>query len=336
MQDLNDMLFFAEVVDRGGFAAAGRALNVPKSRLSRRVADLESQLGVRLLQRTTRKSSLTQAGELYHRYCVAMREQAEAAEEAVAQVMSEPRGTVRLTCPVTLAQSTIGPLLPRFLAAHPQVRIDMQMTNRVVDLVQEGVDVALRVRTSLDDSGSLVARDLGETGGVLVASPQLLQRFGAPPDVESLRKLPTVAMSAAADGRASWHLRGPRDDAFELQHRPVYTADDLLVLKCAVLQGTGIGVLPDYLCSEELRLGELVPVLPGWAPPPARVLAVFPSRRGLVPAVRRLVDFLAANVAGVRIRAGREGAAGAVRPADSAARPAPSASGGGRASRSRK
>ena len=116
MQDLNDMLFFAEVVDRGGFAAAGRSLNLPKSTLSRRIADLEGRLGVRLLHRTTRKLSLTPAGEIYHRHCVAMREQAEAADEAVARVQTEPRGTVRVTCPVTLAQTTIGPLLPRFLA----------------------------------------------------------------------------------------------------------------------------------------------------------------------------------------------------------------------------
>ena len=301
MQDLNDMLFFAEVVDRGSFAAAGRALAVPKSRLSRRVADLESRLGVRLLQRTTRKLSLTQAGEIYHRHCVAMREQAEAADEAVAQMQAQPRGTVRVTCPVTLAQTTLGPIVPRFLAAHPQVRIEMHVTSRVIDLVQEGVDVALRVRTDLDDSSSLVARSLGETNGVLVASPQLLQRFGAPADVASLHKLPTIAMSSA-DGRASWHLLGPGGAEFELQHRPVYTANDLVTLKCAAMQGTGISVLPDYLCSDELRRGELVPVLPGWAPPVAMVLAVFPSRRGMVPAVRRFIDFLLANVvAGVHI-----------------------------------
>jgi len=301
MQNLNDMLFFAEVADRGSFSAAGRALAVPKSRLSRRVADLESRLGVRLLQRTTRKLSLTQAGEIYHRHCVAMREQAEAADEAVAQVQTQPRGTVRVTCPVTLAQTTIGPVLPRFLAAHPQVRVEMQVTNRLIDLVEEGVDVALRVRANLDDSSSLVARNLGETNSVLVASPQLLQRFGAPADVESLHKLPTIAMSAA-DGRASWHLLGPLGATFELQHRPIYTADDLIALRSAALQGTGITVLPDYLCSDELRRGELVPVLPGWAPPVAMVLAVFPSRRGMVPAVRRFIDFLLANVvAGVRI-----------------------------------
>lgn len=300
MQDLNDMLFFAEVVDRGGFAAAGRALNLPKSRLSRRVAELEERLGVRLLQRTTRKLSLTQAGEIYHRHCVAMREQAEAADEAVARVHDEPRGTVRVTCPVTLAQTTIGPVLPRFLAAHPQVRIDMQVSNRVVDLVQEGVDVALRVRSNLDDSGTLVIKNLGPTHGALVASPQLLQRFGQPRDAEGLRHLPTVAMSAA-DGRASWQLHGPKGARFELQHHPVYTADDLITLKSAVLQGTGMSVLPDYLCAEEVRHGELVPVLPGWEPPEAKVLAVFPSRRGMVPAVRHFLDFLGENVIGERI-----------------------------------
>lgn len=300
MQDLNDMLFFAEVVDSGGFAAAGRNLGVPKSRLSRRVADLEARLGVRLLQRTTRKLSLTEAGEIYHRHCVAMREQAEAADEAVALVQTEPRGTVRITCPVTLAQTTIGPILPRFLAAHPQVRVEMQVTNRVIDLVQEGVDVALRVRSSLDDSGTLVIKNLGPTLGALVASPQLLQRFGTPAGPEDLRNLPTVAMSAA-DGRSSWRLVGPAGEEFELQHRPVCTADDLQTLKFAVEQGTGMCSLPDYLCSEELRRGTLVPVLPGWAPPAAKVLAVFPSRRGMVPAVRRFLDFLGANMVGERI-----------------------------------
>ncbi|MCG2593324.1 LysR substrate-binding domain-containing protein [Ramlibacter sp. XY19] len=300
MQDLNDMLFFAEVVDRGGFAAAGRALGLPKSRLSRRVADLEARLGVRLLQRTTRKLSLTQAGEIYHRHCVAMREQAEAADEAVARVQTEPRGTVRMTCPVTLAQTTIGPILPRFLAAHPQVRVDMLVTNRVIDLVQEGVDIALRVRTTLDDSGTLVVKNLGPTGGALVASPQLLQRFGQPAAPEELRNLPTVAMSAA-DGRASWRLVGPKGEEHDVQHFPSYTADDLLTLKFAVLQGTGMCVLPDYMCAEELRKGELVPVLPGWAPPMAQVLAVFPSRRGMVPAIRRLLDFMGESIRGESI-----------------------------------
>jgi DNA-binding transcriptional LysR family regulator len=297
MHDLNDMVYFAEVVDRGGFAAAGRALGVPKSKLSRRVAELESRLGVRLLQRTTRKLSLTEAGELYHRHAVAMREEAEAAEEAVAAVQNEPRGTIRVTCPVTLAQTTIGPILPPFLKDHPHVRIDMLVTNRVIDLVQEGVDVALRVRASVDDSGSLVVKRLAPTYGLLVASPKLLGREGRPQHPDDLQKLPTVAMSAA-DGRASWHLLGPHGREYTLQHKPCFTADDLLTLRYFVLEGNGISMLPDYMCRRDIREGRMEEVLPGWAPPTGVIHAVFPSRRGLVPAVRRFLDFLGENVKG--------------------------------------
>ena len=295
MHDLNDMLYFAEVVDRGGFAAAGRALGLPKSRLSRRVAELESRLGVRLLQRTTRKLSLTAAGELYHRHCVAMREDAEAAAEAVATVLAEPRGTIRITCPVTLAQSTVGLVIPRFIETYPQVRIDMQVTNRVVDLVQEGVDVALRIRLTVDDSGSLVVKNLGLAHGFLVASPALLERQRRPEAIEDLQHLPTLAMSAS-DGKATWRLAGPGGREFDFQHRPVYTADDLLTLKYGVLLGMGICMLPDYMCTRELQQGQLQHVLPDWAPTPSIIHAVFPSRRGLVPAVRRFLDFLGEHV----------------------------------------
>ncbi|MDP2066587.1 MAG: LysR family transcriptional regulator [Burkholderiaceae bacterium] len=292
MQDLNDMLYFAEVVDRGGFAAASRALGLPKSKLSRRVAGLEGALGVRLLHRTTRKLSLTAVGEQYHRHCVAMREDAQAAADAVAQAQSEPRGTIRVACPVTLAQTTLGPILPQFLARYPQVRVDMRVSNRAVDLVDEGFDVALRVRSSLDDSGSLVVKNFGTTQTLLVASPAQLARQGRPASVDELARLDTVNMSAAADGRASWPLVGPGGANHVLHHTPRYVADDLVTLKFAVLRGIGISVLPDYLCHDELRDRLLVPVLPGWSPRPGVFHAVFPSRRGLVPAVRRFLDFL--------------------------------------------
>ena len=186
MQDLNDLVYFAEVVDRGGFAAAGRALGLPKSRLSRRVAELETRLGVRLLQRTTRKLSMTAVGEQYHRHCVAMREDAQAAADAVAQAQTEPRGTIRVACPVTLAQTTLGPILPQFLALYPRVRIDMRVSNRVVDLVEEGFDVALRVRPTLDDSGSLVVKNFGTSRTLLVASPAQLARQGTPVSAQDL------------------------------------------------------------------------------------------------------------------------------------------------------
>ncbi len=303
MQDLNDMLYFAEVVDRGGFAAAGRTLGLPKSKLSRRVAELEAQLGVRLLHRTTRKLSLTAVGEQYHRHCVAMREDAQAAADAVAQAQSEPSGTIRVACPVTLAQTTLGPLLPQFLARYPRVRVDMRVSNRTVDLVEEGFDVALRVRPTLDDSGSLVVKNFGTTQTLLVASPSQLARQGRPATVDDLARLDTVAMSAA-DGRTSWSLLGPGGASHVLHHTPRLVADDLLTLKFAVLRGTGICVLPDYMCSDELQGRLLVPVLPGWAPRPGIFHAVFPSRRGLVPAVRRFLDFLGESIVregGVRV-----------------------------------
>jgi DNA-binding transcriptional LysR family regulator len=279
------------VVDRGGFAAAGRALGLPKSRLSRRVAELEARLGVRLLQRTTRKLSMTAVGEQYHRHCVAMREDAQAAADAVAQAQTEPRGTIRVACPVTLAQTTLGPILPQFLARYPQVRIDMRVSNRVVDLVEEGFDVALRVRPTLDDSGTLVVKNFGTSRTLLVASPAQLARQGHPASVADLSQLDTVSMSSVGD-TATWQLVGPDGTTHTLQHRPRYVADDLMTLKFAVLGGTGMCILPDYLCAEELRDGRLVHVVPGWAPKPGVFHAVFPSRRGLVPAVRRFLDFL--------------------------------------------
>jgi DNA-binding transcriptional LysR family regulator len=298
MQDLNDMFYFAEVVEQGSFAAAGRALGLPKSRLSRRVAELETRLGVRLLQRTTRKLSLTEVGEVYFRHCAAMRSEAGAADEAVMRVQSEPRGTVRVTCPITLAQGVLGDKLPQFLAAYPQVRVEMEVTNRVVDLVEEGIDVALRVRTSLDGSASLVVKRLSASTGLLVASPAQLARQGMPQSPPDLQRLDTVAMSAV-DGRAALRLVGPEGAEYTWHHRPRFVADDLLTLKHAVINGTGASFLPDYMCTPEMADGRLVQLLPGWSLPPGVLHAVFPSRRGLIPAVRVFLDFLGdANLIG--------------------------------------
>lgn len=296
MRDLNDMLYFAEVVSQGSFAAAGRALGLPKSRLSRRVARLEDELGVRLLHRTTRKLSLTRAGELYYRHCTAMRDEAEAADAAVALVQGVPRGIIRVVCPVTLAQTVVGPILSEYIKRHPLVQVHMQVSNRVVDLVEEGVDVALRVRTSLADTGTLVVKHLGKTQALLVASPSLLMQRGHPGDPQRLVDLPSVAMSAS-DGKASWALFGPDGSQVVVRHTPCLVADDLFTLKLAVVGGAGVGVLPDYMCRDEIARGELTPVLPAWAPQPGIVHAVFPTRRGQIPAVRSFLDFLGEHLA---------------------------------------
>jgi DNA-binding transcriptional LysR family regulator len=295
VQDLNDMLFFAEVVERGGFAAASRALGIPKSRLSRRVADLEARLGVRLLQRTTRRLSLTDVGAQYLPHCRAVREQAEAASDLVAQVRTEPHGTLRVSCPVTLAQTSVGELVPRFLAECPGLRLEMLVTNRVVNLVEEGIDVALRVRPSLEDSGSLIVKPLGASPALLVASPALLARQGRPARPQDLAALDTVAMSAT-EGRMTWRLHGPDGSSHDWVHTPRFVADDLPTLHWAVRGGTGVGALPASLCQADLDAGRLEVVLPGWSPPPGLVHAVYVSRRGLAPAVRRFLDALGAHL----------------------------------------
>jgi DNA-binding transcriptional LysR family regulator len=291
MQDLNDLVYFAEVVDRGGFAAAGRALGLPKSRLSRRVAELEARLGVRLLQRTTRRLSLTAVGEQYHRHCIAMREDAQAAAEAVAQALAEPCGTIRIACPVTLAQTTLAPIFPQFLARYPQVKLDVRVSNRAVDLVEEGFDIALRVRPTLEDSGSLVIKNFGYTRTMLVASTAQLTRQGRPSNLTELQRMDTVNMSSH-NGRATWQLVGPDGVTHAFHHHPRFVADDLLSLKYAVLSGIGMCAIPDYMCRDDLLAQHLEELIPGWAPVPGIFHAVFPSRRGLLPAVRKFLDFL--------------------------------------------
>ena len=170
MQDLNDFVWFVKVVDHGGFAAAGRALDQPKSKLSRRIAQLEERLGVRLIQRTTRQFTVTEVGQTFYQHCKAMLVEAEAAEEAVAALQAEPRGVVRITCPVTLLHVHVGPMLARFMSRYPGINLQLEATNRRVDLVGEGIDVAIRVRPRPFDDSDLVLRVLADRGHCLVAS----------------------------------------------------------------------------------------------------------------------------------------------------------------------
>ncbi len=296
MQDLNDMVFFAEVAERGGFAVASRALGIPKSRLSRRVAELEERLGVQLMQRSTRRLSLTPAGEIYLRHSAAMRDAAQAAAEAVAQVQTEPSGLVRISCPVTIAHSGLAQLMPAFMERFPAVRVDMRVINRPVDLIEEGIDIALRVRPTIEDSTVLVAKTFGTSRGVLVASPDLLARQGPVDTPADLARMHTAAMSVNGEGRSDWRLEGPNGEIYVHSHFPRYVADDLATLQFATLGGVGATMLPDYMCRADVMAGRLVRLLPGWGPSLVLAHMVFPARRALVPAVRRLIDFLAVHL----------------------------------------
>ena len=292
MHDLNDLYYFAMVVDHSGFAAAERALGIPKSRLSRRISQLENELGVRLLQRSTRRFAVTDVGQAVYRHAQTMLAEAQAAREVVDRLSAEPRGLVRASVPVSIAQQNMPRLLPEFLARYPEVRVSLQVSNRRVDIINEGIDVALRVRTKLDDDGSLVMRSFGMVQELLVASPGYLKRMGEPAAPEELGEHVTMTMSDD-DIRQRWELHGPDDEVRRIDLKPRVSGFDFPMLMELAVQGVGITLLPETICAEAVRSGQLKVVLPQWRLPQGITHAVFASRRGMLPAVRVFIDFLA-------------------------------------------
>lgn len=292
MQDLNDLYYFAMVVEHGGFAAAERALGIPKSRLSRRIAQLETDMGVRLLQRSTRRFAVTEVGQSVQRHAQAMLSEAQSAREAVDRLSAEPRGVIKVSCPVSLAQRQLACLLPEFLERHPQVRVQLQVSNRRVDVINEGFDIALRVRTRLDDDGSLAMRSFAQIRELLVASPKYLDAHGRPSTPQDLTGHATLSMSED-EARQRWELHGPGDTTVRVDIQPRLMGHDFPLLMEIARRGHGIALLPETVCAEAIVRGELEPVLPGWMLPQGICHAVFPSRRGLLPAVRVFIDFLA-------------------------------------------
>ncbi|WP_460136364.1 LysR substrate-binding domain-containing protein [Pseudomonas sp. S1_E04] len=290
MQDLNDLYYFAKVVEAGGFAAAGRLLGIPKSRLSRRIAELEERLGARLLQRTTRQLTLTAVGERYLRHCQAMLLEAEMADEAVASMSSEPRGRLRVTCPVGLAQNMMPDLIAGFLATYPQVQLEMTLVNRRVDLVAEGIDVALRVRESGDEDPLLVTKRLRPAQTVLVASPNFLHGRQAR-TLDDLKQLPILG-ALEADRMVHQRILDPDGNPHELAMEARLGIDDFNVRKACAIIGLGFTVLPMMYCEEELANGRLVQLLPQWSLPGGWLQAVYPHRRGVLPAIRAWIDYL--------------------------------------------
>ncbi|MFY0727491.1 LysR substrate-binding domain-containing protein [Pseudomonas sp. NFX15] len=290
MQDLNDLYYFAKVVEAGGFAAAGRMLGIPKSRLSRRIAELEERLGARLLQRTTRQLKLTAVGERYLRHCQAMLLEAEMADEAVASMSSEPRGRLRVSCPVGLAHEILPGVISEFLDRFPQVQLEVMLINRRVDLVNEGIDVALRVRELGDEDPLLVTRRLRQAQMLMVASPAFLtgRAINHPDD---LKNLPVLG-ALEPDRLVHIRLLDEQGKSYELALEARLGIDDFIVRKASTLSGLGFTLLPMMYCEEELENGSLVQLLPEWSLPGGWLQAVYPHRRGVMPAVRAWIDHL--------------------------------------------
>lgn len=290
-RDLNNLYYFVQVVDHGGFAPAGRALGIPKSKLSRRITFLEESLGVRLIQRSSRHFSVTEIGQMYYQRCVAMLVEADSAQDIIERHRSEPQGSVRISCPLALLDYGVNELLARYMAAYPQVKLEVESTNRRVDVIREGFDVALRVRfPPLEDSG-LVMKVLGESTQYLVASPALIERMGGLPKLDQLGSWPALS-DEHLQRNPIWQLQTAENTLMEVPYHPRLVCDDRMTLLQSALQGIGVVQMPAMLIAPYMQDGRLVDVAPGWNPRPGVVHAVFPSRRGLVPAVRALLDFL--------------------------------------------
>ena len=286
--DLNDLAYFAEVVSHGGFAAAGRALREPKSKLSRRISGLEARLGLRLIERSSRRFRVTETGQAFYERCRAMLAEADQAEALVMQAQAEPYGRIRFSCPTGMIPP-ISNVIASFLARYPKVRLQLVATDRAVDLIDERIDLALRVRVDMTTDAELTARSLGQSIRILVASPQLASRVAS---VEQLASLPTLSTNDEHDV-VEWDLEASDGRKQTVRVEPRLGCTDMDQLLGAALTGLGVALLPDRVCRPALEAGRLVRVLPAWYGQIGIVHLVFTTRRGLPPAVRALIDHLA-------------------------------------------
>jgi len=286
----DDTLAFVAVVRAQSFTRAGKTLGVPKATLSRRVSRLEERLATRLLHRTTRKLALTEVGRAYYARCLRAIEEIEDAERVVADVAAEPRGLLRVSSTFDFARDRLAPWLPEFRLRYPDVKLSLELTQRRVDLIAEGIDVALRGAARLDES-NLIARKLGESSLLLAASPAYLKRRGAPQTMLELKQHDCVMFGPGPGFR----LKGP-EGPVELDMPSWLLTNEFGVLRQAVLDGLGIGLLLEDGIREDLEQERLVPVLPGYRLDGGGLYAVYPSAHHLSPKVRVFIDFLAEQI----------------------------------------
>ena len=287
---LNGMRVFAQVVEAKSFSAAADKLGMSKSLASRHVSALERSLSVKLLNRSTRKLSLTEGGALFYEHCARIVQEAELAEQRLTRTQSEPAGLVRVTAAPAFAVRHVLPALTEFYQKYPKIRVNLSCSNRALDLGDEGFDLGIRV--SFNPTPNLVARKLAVNRSVLCASPAYLKRHGMPRRIEDLRKHECVLFPALAP-KGVWTLRRDRRK-YSVQVAGVFETDEMDVVRAAVAAGLGIGILPVYMVGDALQQGQLIPLLRQFqvVPESAIYLAYLPNRT-LSSRVRVLIDFLA-------------------------------------------
>ena len=289
MDPLDGIAAFARVVDSGSFSAAARRLNVSKSAISAHVQRLEERLGVRLLNRTTRRLSLTEAGAAYYRHCARILVEAEAAEQAASALQREPRGTLRISAPDSFGWMHVAPAVPTFLKRYPDIAIDIGLSPAYVNLVDEGLDLAIRIG-ALEDS-ALVVRKLASSRQVLCATPAYLKERGTPRYPDDLANHNCLCANLLSWGD-EWRLADKRGEV-RLTVSGTFRSNNAEMLRAAALDGIGIAALPTWAVAEQLRSGVLRRVLTDWQAPVSTIYAVYPGNRLMSMKVRAFVDHLA-------------------------------------------
>ncbi len=293
MHDLNDILCFTAVTEHKGFSAAARAIGRPKSSISRYVDRLEARLGVRLLERTTRRVRLTEVGSEYYARCRAALDCLESADRDVAVHRSDPVGIVRVTCPTGIARQVMPRIMPAFLARYPEVRVQLQVTNRAVDLIKETIDVAIRARVQLQNE-SLTMRRLGASRLIFVASPGFAASHSVPTEPSDIAKWPFLSFREQPE-RQTWTMQNLASASRTITFDPVLWTSEFDVLINAACAGTGVALLPPETVRTQVAEARLVRVLPEWHSEDVTIHLVFPTARGLRPAVRAFIDYVAAS-----------------------------------------
>jgi DNA-binding transcriptional LysR family regulator len=291
MQDLNAMLIFARVVEAKGFSEAARRIGVSKSGVSKAVAKLERSLGVRLLNRSTRGLSLTEVGAAFYQHCTRVADEAAQAAEAVSQLQSGSHGVLRLTAPVAFGRLHVAPAVADYLARHPGLAIDMTVTDRVVDLVDEGYDLAIRI--AREPGQHLVAREFAPVRRVVCATPGYFERRGRPATLQALQRHNCLHYTRFGS-RSEWRLRGAQGEIV-VPIKGSLRIDDDDALSQAVLGGLGIALLPTFIIGRELQAGRLEAVLSDYVPLERRIYAVHLPNQHLPPKVRAFIEFVLAR-----------------------------------------
>ncbi len=294
---------FIAVADTGGFAAAARRLGMTTSAVSKQVGKLEARLRARLFRRSTRRLSVTEAGHALLAHARRALAEADAGREAVAELGSAPRGLLRLTTPLSFGIMHVAPAISEFLAANPDVRIEMMMDDRLQDLVAGGYDMAIRSATTLKGAGTVVARRLVTTDVVLCASPEYISRRGEPRAPEDLLAHDTMLHTYYPEGN-EWMFEGPQGRV-SVTLAPRYATNNALALRAVALDGGGILRTSRFIVDEALAARRLVPVLREWRLPPIDLFAVFPDRAYIPLKARAFADFLKARFAGKSFTAKR-------------------------------